>query len=1391
MYVTALEACYTLILKVLNGLAVWRKLYNFTIKTITPTLCLSPKRPIKSMNKIGVLVFILMMAVGAQDVSGKIQFFTTDHDITSSLINVIYQDRKGMVWVGTEDGLNRYDGAKFTQYRNIPGDTTSLAHNYVNMVFEDSKGRLFVGTYTGLQLYDPTADAFSGPARKENGDLFNTSITRMYESAPDSLWVVRNSRAKIVKADKNGIVVRPIRGDNQLLDDADGRLHDVAGFTWFHNRNGLYRVNKDNEVVSHHPEINDPIGVYTAVSRDGTLYATTYTGGLYKYDIIADRFVKVPDPSGQSLMVRSLYSSDSDPELYLATDGHGLKRFDPESEKFTTVLLSDGTLDDYNQKVHSVLKDRGGNLWVSLFQKGIVMVPSRQDSFKYIGHKSRANNIIGENCVVALARDSRDGVLWVGLDNGGLYEVDLKTMTSKQYSGDVPWVVSGLFFDSNDNLWVGSYAGGCGLFDTKSKTFRRVALREEDGGDDISVYGFTEDEFGNIWIATLGNGLFIYNPQSGQVTSGEKYTPNKWFTSALYSKRSKSLYLGAYDGLLKLDDINSKGVSEKLFGGNIVHAVMESADGSIWLATSGGLMQYNPSDGSASVYTIEDGLPVNTVYGIEEDDQGILWVSTSRGLSQFNRKKREFTNFFVDDGLQGNEFYKNASCRDSQGTIYFGGTDGITYFNPADIVNPGRKWTVRLTDIYLHGSPVKGDALSGGRKILDGPIYDVDRIYLDYTDNSFSIEFATEEFGDSESMVYQYSIDGDKWVTLSHGQNMVNFSDLNSGNHKLKVRVRDNDVISDEKELTIAIGSPWYATWWAYLIYVVLFLALSAFVLYEAMRRRRRMRADMERRQAEQINEAKFQFFINISHEIRTPMTLVMSPLKKLMESDDSPERQQSYKLIQRNAKRVLRLVNELMDIRKIDKKRLKLTFSETLMSPFLEDLYDTFRNAAVAKDIDLTFEHQGCDDLKVWIDRANFDKIIMNLLSNAIKYTPSGGRVTMSMSTGTDMSESGSMHRYMEISVTDTGIGVPDEEKVHIFERFYQVAGNTAGGTGIGLHLTYSLVKLHHGTIDVSDNPEGKGTRFTVRIPLGAEHLKDEELSGMNASSHSEDEINRLKNIGLAPLESDDQVGGASSTQRQPYGKETVLIVEDDEDIRRYLCDELSARYKTVVCDNGKSAYEQILKKAPDIVVSDVMMPLMDGLELTSKIKGNINLNHIPVVLLTAKTREEDNIRGLEAGADAYIAKPFGIDMLVSTISALLRKHRQLKNTFSGQQNHDDKVTDIQMTSYDEKLMAKVMKVIDENISNPDITVEMLASEVGLSRVHLHRKLKELTNQAPREFIRNTRLRVAAKMLVESRLSVADVAMALGFKNANNFATAFKSLYGVSPTEYAERNQA
>ena len=673
---------------------------------------------------------------------------------------------------------------------------------------------------------------------------------------------------------------------------------------------------------------------------------------------------------------------------------------------------------------------------------------------------------------------------------------------------------------------------------------------------------------------------------------------------------------------------------------------------------------------------------------------------------------------------------------------------------------------------------------SGRYDIVTTSVTNSDKFHLSHKDNSFSIELSAMEFYSPERISYSYTFNSNTWVNLQSGVNRISFSELTPGIYHFQVKARDYNSYSEIKKLTIIISPPWYVSWWAKTRYCLTAVIITIFIIVQIRQRYRARQEMLEHIHAEQLNEAKLQFFINISHEIRTPMSLIISPLQKLMATDYDTERQQSYNIIYRNAERLLRLVNQLMDIRKIDKGQMQLKFQETDIVSFIQDLHYTFAYQANTKHIKLDF-HSEVKELKAWIDPKNFDKVILNILSNAFKFTPENGNIQIRLCTGNDPNAAEkALSRYFEISIEDDGIGINETELERIFDRFYQIRNsqnNSNIGTGIGLHLTRSLVELHHGSITVENNQGTPGCRFIVRLPLGKEHLKPEEIDN---SAVKQDSVHITTALPTTPLIE-------TSPKTHSKSKYRVLIVEDDDEIRRYICQELGRDFHMQECRNGKEAFTYILKKTPDLIISDIMMPEMDGMTLCSKVKQNINTNHIPVILLTAKSREEDNLEGLSIGADAYITKPFSIEILRQSTFNLIKSRERLRNNFQGNQTQKERMQELEIESPDERLLDRIMKVINDNIANPELNVEMVAETVGISRVHLHRKLKELTNQSTRDLIRNLRLKQAATLLAKKRQSINEVAALTGFTNVAYFSTAFKELYRMTPTAYMEQNAA
>ena len=818
-----------------------------------------------------------------------------------------------------------------------------------------------------------------------------------------------------------------------------------------------------------------------------------------------------------------------------------------------------------------------------------------------------------------------------------------------------------------------------------------------------------------------------------------------------------------------------------LLGHHIVFSMYEDEKKSIWIGTSDGLFCWKPEEQELTNYTIKDGLPCNTVYGIQGDGQGGLWISTNAGIAQLHKENRQFINYYVSDGLQGNEFTKNASLRDANGTLWFGGMNGVTYFNPQEITNPEQEWNIRITDFYLHNHPVKKGMLSGGHEIIDRPVFEAESFHLSYKDNSFSIEFSTLELNSPERIVYYYAMNDDKWAVLPAGTNRVSFSNLSPGTYRFRVKAVDYMTESNVKAVTIYISPAWWATRWAWLLY---FVVAAGCILYIALQvhHRYRIRQEMvKHRHAEQINEAKLQFFINISHEIRTPMSLIISPLQKLISSDSDIRRQKTYNIIYRNAERILRLINQLMDIRKIDKGQMVLTFRRTDIIPFIGDLCDTFAQPAEEKKITLSFHHLEGDTQELWIDPANFDKVILNLLSNAFKFTPEGGKVDISLYTKEDMHVSGPLRHYVEIVVADSGIGIPAQEVEHIFDRFYQIdqmdsTDASKTGTGIGLALTKGIVELHHGTIRV-ESELGKGSSFIVNLQLGNAQF-DEEQINKNADSVQQIEIPKPENDALLKAELEE----SAPIKRLPDAK--ILIVEDNDSIRDMLAGIFKPFYEVLTAADGAEGLALVRSEMPNIVVSDVVMPNMSGTELCKQIKSDFNTCHIPVVLLTARTAIEQNIEGLRIGADDYITKPFNTNLLISRCNNLVNSRILLQEKFSKQPQAF--VQMLATNPIDKEILDRAMAVIEQHLDDTEFNVNVFAREMAMARTNLFTKLKAITGQTPNDFILTIRLKKGALMLRNNpELNITEIADRIGFSSSRYFSKCFKDIYHVSPLAY------
>ena len=1309
---------------------------------------------------------ILTTSLLALSLCANAQFnmlFTSDSDLPNSLVNKVEEDKNSMIWVATEDGLCRYNGSRFVTYRNIPNNPRSLSHNFIRTVCADSVGNVVIGTIGGVQVYNIHTDDFSprisakeiGVAMGNVNVILRLADGEFFIGGIDPFTLHINSKGEI-SVKRNAFT---------------GKTHDVHrsartpdGKIWVSRQaEGVMYADKDGKI---HNVRNYDGSEYNfsslCVGHDGKLYAGDVESGLYFYNARTKHFDLVHGTEG-IIKIRDMKAIPNSDNMCIATDGNGVMFFNIRSHQFVpSHRFDDPFVDISSQKAHSLYVSKHGDIWMALYQKGVFMASHSSAPFGYIGRRSQKYDLIGDRCVTSII-ETKDRKLWISTDNGGLYGItpDFQNFAKFRVGTgpeDLPPTIQGLFCDSQGRLWFGSYNRGCGIVNTTTGKAINIPI-EGLPGRKTSVYGYAEDKRGTIWAATMGQGIFRYDASRNIMTFYTYSDGTRWTNSIFYDSNTDRIYTGTYDGIVWFKPNDAKKTMHRMGESEIIYSITRLNNNTLGFATSKGVTLLDTNNDKLRTITKENGLPNSSIYAVQMGNDGHLWLSTSTGLIRFNLKDNTSETFTARDGLQGNEFYKNASLRSYDGRLWFGGINGITFFYPNRIGERSTKCTTRVVALRANERYIGPNQSMG---------YE-----LEPEDNTFTVEFAALPLYMTHRIAYSYKLDNGNWETLPMPQNRVVFNGVSSGYHVLYTKTIIDGHESEITETPIHIAYPWYLRWWALFIWLVIFACVVYMTLIEIRRRRKLHRSIREHQREEEAKEQKLQFFMNIVHDLRTPITLISTPLQKLLSTDHDEERQRLYGTMSRNADRLLRLTDQIMDLRKIDRGKMELTCTDVALSPFVKGVVSYTEDIAQSRRQTLTFTDKTNGHINVMLDTDCFEKILLNLLSNALKYTPENGSVTVSidLEPKTDLKAGSDVNLILD--VVDTGIGIPDEEKRNIFTRFYQVRtnGKFVKGTGIGLNLVKALVELHKGTISVCDNPAGKGTKFTVVLPLKTgstematgELLPQEGSESIIAEPSSNGERNMLKS------------------------RKTVLIVDDDDEIRSFLCEEMALIYNVIDCADGKTAYQTLNKERIDIVVSDIMMPEIDGIELCRLIRQNVRISHLPIILLTAKGTDRDRIEGLQATADAYVTKPFNLALLQTLISNLLLRQEKLRNTFKGNELPTDQITTPEILSADEKLLERLVKCINDNLDNPDLTSEYLASEVGLSRVHLYRKLKELTNQSATNYIRNIRLTKAAELLRQKKCSISEVAYLVGYRTPNHFSTAFKELYGVSPSEYVK----
>ena len=1266
-------------------------------------------------------------------------------------------DRDGLLWIGTDAGLLRFDGNSADLYRNDERDSNSISANKIVSLYSDGKGRTWVGTVNGLNLYDEKSNSFR--LAKLPGMLFNGYIRDIAEF-PDGRLLFLVSGVGLFSINMNSIDEGAsdveVRRLKLSFDDGAGLSRLIKS-----GDKDIFFTTVDGSVCRLNPDCSVELlaNIGANVSKicwqpdDALILSSQYE--VFRLNLKSKSLTPLKIVGKEQIKVMEVCCSDD--VTYVATAGDGLWEIRHGSTDIRRAdRITSSYLDLPSLKIGSVFLDHLGNLWLGCNNRGLAMAPALKGPFFM---RSLANILREEGGAELTSMCVIDDGVAVGLNNGKVVFVNNDGGVRKVLvAHGVP--VTSLCKYSYGNVLVGLAREGIWSVNYKSLALSKVVSPASHyPGVVVSACGN-----GDI-VAAFGElGILRYNP----VLRDEKWfypvTGSNLLSCGYYSGISRTsdgrIWIGGYSGIACYDpeSDNLVPIDQTPFLKGVVNDVCDYPGG-VMIGTDRGLLFYSREKGVMKKFTVFEGLPDNDVRTLESDGKGGIWIGTMKGIGYLSATDSIVRGFGGKTGVSKTS-YVFSDRRASRPEVLFGNYESLLIFDPDSVGASSFGSNINITGLYVNGERIIGTSRAGSSLMLEGPVAHPELIRLSHKDNSLVIRLSTLDFRDPSDLRYEWQLDGEgeTWHSSSPGESVIYLPPLESGHHKLRLRGWENDMVSDVRELNLDVKAPWYLSNMAYATYVLIILAMGG-LIYKVVKNKRE----------EELYETKIKYFMDISHELRSPVTLMLTPVETLLKQNNSPETTSQLLTMRRNGQRVLNLVDQLLDLRKIEKGKMRLVYSNMDIKKFVGELVDMFMPMAEEKKQTLSFV---CSEKEIWgkVDGNNLDKILVNLISNAIKYTPEGGEVTVELKKTEDPFGA---PKY-SLTVTDTGIGLDNKVISHLFERFYrnrEYHHGNASGFGIGLDLCMRLVELHKGDIKAQNREDGiRGSVFSVTLPL----------IPVDSESAEDKEEQKHRPIPVVLPHSSSSVKAAKSGHRF-----RVMVVDDDQELRDYIKECLGASYKVVTMPDAETALKEISERHPDLIVSDVKMGAIDGISFLRRLKTNMATQHIPVILFSSAADSNDRVRGWKNGADGYLPKPFAIDELEGMISGLLSTRSKLKGKFSGSQESVDKIEAPKVKGIDEDLMDKINRYINENLSETAMNVDALSEYVGLSRSQLHRRMKDIVGVAPSDYIRNVKLRKACEMLAKGDVDIAQVAYSLGFNAQSHFSTLFKRYTGMTPTEY------
>jgi signal transduction histidine kinase/ligand-binding sensor domain-containing protein/CheY-like chemotaxis protein/AraC-like DNA-binding protein len=1373
--------------------------------------------------KSTILILLLGAAsFGLSAQSTEYQFSTLNfsNGLSNNHITSLYKDPRGFMWFGTMSGLNRYDGYQFKVFRHDQHDPHSIGDSYIEQIFEGPEGKMWVQSRSSqFNIYDLATDQFdhdyAGYLRQHSlPEFWLLSISR----GTTGYWFVyRDSGIYHLNFDGKVIAVhqdstRPgCLSASAAISDAK---EDQAGNCWVFHQNGLlekvdahthtvvFRTTELEKVFGHN---QFPCGLYIDNQDDLWLYASGYFKGIFCYHPATGVFTHFSTSAATARLSSDvIYSAiqDEKGKIWLATDHGGVDVLDKNDLTVTTLThIEDDRKSLAENSIPAMIRDSTGTIWVGTFKSGINYYHEKDIQFPLFRHHPHDPHSLSFDDVNKFAEDSAANI-WIGSNGGGLIYFDRRRNTFRQYLNDpanpgslTNNIIVSLLVDHDNHLWIGTYFGGLDYFDGK----RFIHYRHDDHRPaslaDDRVMCLYEDSDHNIWAGTLAGGLDRFDRKINGFDHFNSSQPNSIrnnYISSILEDKEHNLWISTAFGIDVMDRHNGRFThyssdSNQLSTDNVILLFRDSRN-NMWVGTRDGLNLFLPGKNNFQSLSTDNGLPDNTIRGIVEDRNHDLWVSTANGLSRIRVTtagdrpgpvRIRCRNYHEKDGLQGREFNERTALATRDGSLLFGGPNGFNLYRPDNITNTTAPPAIVLTGLDIFNKNVHVGEQMGGHVILDRSLSETPAITLTHSQDVFSIEFAALDFIDNSGDKYAYTLEGfnKNWLVTDGNARKATYTNLDAGTYTFRVKASDEDGQWYDREATlkIIVLPPFWKTPVAYIVYALALIGILIVARRMVIRKARaRFALEQERRETRRMHEIdlmKIRFFTNMSHELRTPLSLILAPVDKLLAGPASSDPHPQYEMIRRNARRLLHLVNQLLDFRKMEVNELRLHPRQGDILKFVKEISRSFIDLAERKNISFHY-HSDNDSLLTSFDHDKIERILFNLLSNAFKFTPANGTVSVDATT-----ESAGDRTVLCITVKDTGIGIAPEMREKIFERFFQsdVPDTILNqGSGIGLAITQEFVRMHRGQLSV-ESEINRGSCFTVRLPFTP--LATNAINGTPLNGHAVPSLNNHATP-ISTVKVTTQPPTANGAKLP-----TILIVEDNEDFRFYLKDNLRHYYTIIEAADGKEGWRKALAEHPDLIVSDVSMPAMNGMELCRKISADERTAQIPVILLTAMTGEGAELNGLRTGAMDYIIKPFNFELLLSRIRNVLAHTATVKRTYQRQIQATPAAVEVE--SADDVFIRNVLEQIEKNMGNPDFSVSGLSTQFYTSRSTFYKRLLLLTGKTPIEFIRHIRLRRAAELLEKSQLTVAEIAYTVGFNNPKTFSQYFKEEFNQIPSAY------